>query len=114
VYSCWGWKARRPIGEPGNRGAGGDQFTPGRGIRVQIIVSVIPSRANPSFRGHFLFPLRVYRNRLPVLINWARHYLFREHAACRILPSEPAPPSAAETSSSGQEITKEDEESGPA
>jgi NADH dehydrogenase len=32
-----------------------------------------------------------YRNRLLVLINWARHYLFREHAACRILPSEPSP-----------------------
>jgi hypothetical protein len=30
VYSCWGLKAKRPIGEPGNRGAGGDQFTPGR------------------------------------------------------------------------------------
>lgn len=30
-----------------------------------------------------------FRNRLLVLINWARHYLFREHAACRILPSEP-------------------------
>jgi hypothetical protein len=30
-----------------------------------------------------------YRNRVLVLINWARHYLFREHAACRILPSEP-------------------------
>jgi hypothetical protein len=26
-----------------------------------------------------------------VLINWARHYFFREHAACRILPSEPVP-----------------------
>jgi NADH dehydrogenase len=32
-----------------------------------------------------------YRNRLLVLINWARHYFFREHAACRILPSEPVP-----------------------
>jgi len=37
-----------------------------------------------------LFYLIGYRNRLLVLINWARHYLFREHAACRILPSEPA------------------------
>jgi hypothetical protein len=83
------------------------------GIRVQIIVSLTPWKANPSFRGQFLFPLIGYRNRLLVLINWVRHYLFREHAACRILPSEPAPPSAAETSSSGQEITKEDEESGP-
>jgi NADH dehydrogenase len=36
-----------------------------------------------------LFYLIGYRNRLLVLINWARHYLFREHAACRILPSEP-------------------------
>ncbi len=32
-----------------------------------------------------------FRNRLLVLINWARHYFFREHAACRILPSEPVP-----------------------
>ncbi|HJX37403.1 MAG TPA: NAD(P)/FAD-dependent oxidoreductase [Anaerolineae bacterium] len=39
-----------------------------------------------------LFYLIGYRNRLLVLINWARHYLFREHAACRILPSEPARP----------------------
>jgi NADH dehydrogenase len=38
-----------------------------------------------------LYYLIGYRNRLLVLINWARHYLFREHAACRILPSEPAP-----------------------
>ena len=38
---------------------------------------------------HLLY-LIGYRNRLLVLINWARHYLFREHAACRILPSEPA------------------------
>ena len=37
-----------------------------------------------------LFYLIGYRNRFLVLINWARHYLFREHAACRILPSEPA------------------------
>jgi NADH dehydrogenase len=37
-----------------------------------------------------LYYLIGYRNRLLVLINWARHYLFREHAACRILPSEPA------------------------
>jgi len=29
-----------------------------------------------------------FRNRLLVLVNWARHYFFREHAACRILPSE--------------------------
>ncbi|HJX37405.1 MAG TPA: hypothetical protein VJ714_02275 [Anaerolineae bacterium] len=35
-----------------------------------------------------LFYLIGYRDRLLVLINWARHYLFREHAACRILPSE--------------------------
>ncbi len=32
-----------------------------------------------------------FRNRLLVLINWARHYFFREHAACRILPSELVP-----------------------
>jgi NADH dehydrogenase len=38
-----------------------------------------------------LYYLIGYRNRLLVLINWARHYLFREHAACRILPSEPVP-----------------------
>jgi NADH dehydrogenase len=37
-----------------------------------------------------LYYLIGYRNRLLVLINWARHYIFREHAACRILPSEPA------------------------
>jgi NADH dehydrogenase len=36
-----------------------------------------------------LYYLIGFRNRLLVLINWARHYLFREHAACRILPSEP-------------------------
>jgi len=40
--------------------------------------------------GIHLFYLIGYRNRLLVLINWARHYIFREHAACRILPSEPA------------------------
>jgi NADH dehydrogenase len=40
--------------------------------------------------GIHLFYLIGYRNRLLVLINWARHYLFREHAACRILPSEPS------------------------
>jgi NADH dehydrogenase len=39
-----------------------------------------------------LFYLIGYRNRLLVLINWARQYLFRENAACRILPSEPARP----------------------
>jgi len=39
-----------------------------------------------------LYYLIGYRNRLLVLINWARHYLFREHAACRILPSTPTPP----------------------
>jgi NADH dehydrogenase len=39
-----------------------------------------------------LYYLIGYRNRLLVLINWARHYLFREHAACRILPSERAHP----------------------
>lgn len=32
-----------------------------------------------------------FRNRLLVIINWARQYFFREHAACRILPSEPLP-----------------------
>ncbi|HUW96121.1 MAG TPA: hypothetical protein VMW58_10060 [Anaerolineae bacterium] len=37
-----------------------------------------------------LFYLIGYRNRPLVLINWARHYLFREHAACRILPSASA------------------------
>jgi NADH dehydrogenase len=42
--------------------------------------------------GIHLWYLIGYRNRLLVLINWARHYLFREHAACRILPSEPSPP----------------------
>jgi NADH dehydrogenase len=42
--------------------------------------------------GIHLWYLIGYRNRLLVLINWARHYLFREHAACRILPSEPARP----------------------
>lgn len=36
-----------------------------------------------------------FRNRLLVLINWARHYFFREHAACRILPSELPPRSTA-------------------
>jgi len=40
--------------------------------------------------GIHLFYLIGYRNRFLVLINWARHYVFREHAACRILPSEPA------------------------
>jgi len=39
-----------------------------------------------------LYYLIGFRNRLLVLINWARHYLCREHAACRILPSEPRPP----------------------
>ena len=39
-----------------------------------------------------LYYLIGYRNRLLVLINWARHYLFREHAACRILPCGSAPP----------------------
>jgi NADH dehydrogenase len=38
-----------------------------------------------------LYYLIGFRNRLLVLINWARHYIFREHAACRILPSEPEP-----------------------
>ncbi len=36
-----------------------------------------------------------FRNRLLVLINWGRHYFFREHAACRILPSELRPRSTA-------------------
>jgi len=45
--------------------------------------------------GIHLFYLIGYRNRLLVLINWARHYLFREHATCRILPSEPQTPAAA-------------------
>lgn len=62
---------------------------------------------------HLLY-LIGYRNRLLVLINWARHYLFREHAACRILPSEPAPPSTVEANSSGQEATHGDEQEGAA
>lgn len=37
-----------------------------------------------------LYYLIGYRNRLLVLINWARMYVFRERAACRILPSESA------------------------
>jgi hypothetical protein len=78
-----------------------------------MIVSLTLWKASPSFRGHFLFPLIGYRNRLLVLMNWARHYLFREHAACRILPSTPTPPSSAEAFSSGKEITQEDEENGP-
>jgi len=32
------------------------------------------------------------RCRLLVEVNWARQYLFREYAACRILPSEAARP----------------------
>jgi NADH dehydrogenase len=43
--------------------------------------------------GIHLWYLIGFRNRLLVLINWARHYLFREHAACRILPSIPRSPS---------------------
>ena len=95
MCSCWGLKAKRPVGEPGNRGAGGDQFTPGRGDTARSLYHQHLGKASPSFRGHFLFPLIGYRNRLLVLINWARHYLFREHAACRILPSEPAAPAEA-------------------
>ena len=55
-----------------------------------MIVSLIPWKATPSFRGHCLFHPMGYRIRILVLINWARHYLFREHAACRILPSASA------------------------
>lgn len=40
---------------------------------------------------HLLY-LIGFRNRLVVLIDWARNYLFRERAACRILPMEEVPP----------------------
>jgi hypothetical protein len=42
-----------------------------------------------------LFYLIGYRNRLLLLINSARYYLFREHTAWRILPLEPPTPGAA-------------------
>ena len=56
MHSCWGLKAKRPIGEPGNRGAGGDQFTPGRGIRVQVIVSLTPWESQSLLQGAFPIP----------------------------------------------------------
>ena len=56
VYSCWGLKAKRPIGEPGNHGAGGDQFTPGRGIRVQVIISLTPRKSQSLLQGAFPIP----------------------------------------------------------
>ncbi|TKJ29779.1 MAG: FAD-dependent oxidoreductase [Chloroflexi bacterium B3_Chlor] len=48
-----------------------------------------------------LFYLIGFRNRLLVMINWARHYFFREHAACRILPSEQGPPARVAQQGSG-------------
>ena len=56
MYSCWGLKGRRPIGEPGNRGAAGDQSTPGRGIRVQVIVSLTPWESQSLLQGVFPVP----------------------------------------------------------
>jgi NADH dehydrogenase len=38
--------------------------------------------------GVHLVNLIGFRNRLVVLVDWARNYVFRERAACRILPSE--------------------------
>jgi len=46
---------------------------------------------------------------LLVMINWARHYFFREHAACRILPSEQVPPARAAQRDSGQGASLHDE-----
>jgi NADH dehydrogenase len=50
-----------------------------------------------------LFYLIGFRNRLLVLLNWARNYLFRERAACRILPSELVPPARSAQEDPGQE-----------
>jgi len=57
-----------------------------------------------------LFYLIGFRNRLLVMINWARHYFFREHAACRILPSEQVPPARAAQRDSGRGASADDEE----
>jgi len=53
-----------------------------------------------------LFYLIGFRNRLLVLINWARNYIFRERAACRILPSELVPPARAALQDSGHEAQR--------
>jgi len=56
-----------------------------------------------------LFYLIGFRSRLLVLINWARNYIFRERAACRILPSELVPPARAALQDSGHETQRGDE-----
>ena len=60
--------------------------------------------------GIHLWYLIGYRNRLLVLINWARHYICREHAACRILPSEPARPADAAERDANSPASAGDEE----
>ena len=67
MHSCWGLKAKRPIGEPGNRGAAGEQFTPGRGIRVQVIVSLTPWESQSLLQGAFPIP----PDRLPQPVSGA-------------------------------------------
>lgn len=57
-----------------------------------------------------LFYLIGFRNRLLVLINWARNYFFRERAACRILPSELVPPARAAHRASSREASLDDTE----
>jgi len=57
---------------------------------------------------HLLY-LIGFRNRLLVLMNWARNYIFRERAACRILPSELTPPARAVQTDARPEASPEDE-----
>jgi NADH dehydrogenase len=51
-----------------------------------------------------------FRNRLLVLINWARNYFFRERAACRILPSELVPPARVQRSASKRGASRDEEQ----